>query len=581
MDNPGAPGPLPVAETPTTALGDIAAPPEPLPPPAEPSWPRMPWRAARRPVELSMPAWQRALIPFLIFATAFGIYQYDVDHPPIIIFDEAHYVKVARNYTNGIMVDPAWGEKDPRPQNFEHPPVGKYLIAAGIWLNGKPHNDWENQRYISQLCGHDNPECARDAKGWRFGSTVIGASGIVAAYLLAMRLFNSRAAGFFGAGLLMLDGMYFMHARLAMLDVFPTAFWLWAFALTFSPYKGGRWMGAVFFGLALGSKYYVLYLVPLFLIVQFLKAPVPKWRGPSVEDAAPMLPPQVAVASTVTLEANVPAAEPAVLAAAPVPPQSAAQRLRAAWEPARPWLTRMGSAVLLAIVIPFLVLLAAYGPYFYIWSQSGGVVFAIKQWMHVQVASFTWIYGGETTHPFSSQPWTWIPMIRPVYYYTFDYPNGTVGKMWSIGNPFIWWTGALAAVVAPVFVLVRFVRDHARHYLRWDFLDAIVYYPFLHRRDVAVIVGALFVYACYVPWFLVQRIVFIFYMTFVVPSFVILAAGLLGEQWERGGFPRLLTILYGVIAAVVFGLYYPVVTGVPIEKAQYEWIMDTIPWMNA
>ena len=44
---------------------------------------------------------------------------------------------------------------------------------------------------------------------------------------------------------------------------------------------------------------------------------------------------------------------------------------------------------------------------------SGGLAFALKEWVFVQVASFTWIYGGDTTHPFSSPPWSWIPMIRP------------------------------------------------------------------------------------------------------------------------------------------------------------------------
>jgi hypothetical protein len=368
--------------------------------------------------------------------------------------------------------------------------------------------------------------------------------------------------------------MYFMHARLAMLDIFPTAFWLWAFALTLSPYRGGRWLGAIFFGLALASKYYVLYLVPLFLIVQFLKAPTPRWRDPPL--AVAPIPPQVGVASTVTLEANLPADS----TAAPAQPRASSQ-LAESWHAARPWVIRVGWSVFLAMVVPFLVLLASYGPYFYLWSQSGGLGFAIKQWTHVQIASFTWIYGGDTTHPFSSEPWTWIPMIRPVYYYTIDYPNGTVGKMWSIGNPFLWWTASVAAIVAPILILIRFIRRHARTHMRWDFLDAIVYYPFLHRRDVAVLVGSLFVFATYLPWFLVQRIVFIFYMTFVVPSFAIMAAGLLGEQWGRLGFPRLLTILYMVIAAAVFGLFYPVVTGAPIEKAQYEWIMDIIPWMNA
>lgn len=469
------------------------------------------------------------------------IYQHNVEHPPIIVFDEAHYVKVARNYTNGIIIDPAWG--DPRPQNFEHPPLGKYLIAAGIWLNGKPHNDWENQRYITQLCGHDNPECSPDARGWRLASTVLGASGIVAVYLLGLRLFNRVSAGAFASLLLLLDGMYFMHARLALLEIFPTALWLWAFAFALSPYRSGRWLGAVFFGLALASKYYVFFLVPLFLLVQFLKAPTPR------------VPP--------------PAAHEGVL-----------DRVRAAGHAALPWLKRLGSTALLGLVIPLAALLATYFPYFLEWYERGGLRFAAAQWIFVQVRAFTWDYSGTFDHPYSSKPWTWIPMLRPVFYYTIDLPNQMVGKQWAIGNPLLWWSGTAAALAVLGRLVWRFFQRKATHFLRWDFIDHIVYYPFWLTRDLRLLLGSLFFFSAYLPWFLIQRTMFNYYMTFVVPAFAVIAAGLLSENWEKGGFPRLLAILYAFLAAALFAFYYPVVTGIPISRGQYDVIRSALPWIG-
>lgn len=495
-----------------------------------------------------MNRWRRALIPFLLFVLAFSFYQFEVEHPPIIVFDEAHYVKVARNYTNGVLIDPAWS--DPRPQNFEHPPFAKYLVAAGIWINGKPHNEWAPQPYITQLCGQDNPECARDAYGWRLASTVVGASGVAAAYLLAIRLFHRLSAGLFAAGLLLLDGLYYLHARLAMLDVFPTAFALWAFAFLFSPSPRGRWWAALFFGLALASKYYVLFLVPLFLLAQFVRGPVPRWREPP------------------------PPPEPGL---GLVPPRNA---LNAAWRSAAPWVQRVGLAVLLSLVVPFLVLAATYLPYFVLWTRMDGFGFAVREWMFVQVSAFTWDFAGSATHPFTSTPITWIPLMRPVFYYTHDYASGLVGRMYSIGNPFLWWTATAGLLAVPALILVRFFRGAARHYLRWDFLEGIVYYPFPLRRDLAFLLAALFFYAAYAPWFLLQRILFVFYMTFVVPSFALFAGGLLGEQWDRGGLRRILSILYLVLAMAVFGIYYPVVTGIPIEAGHFRWIMQLIPWMR-
>lgn len=479
---------------------------------------------------------------------AFSFYQFEVDHPPIIVFDEAHYVKVARNYTNGVLIDPAWS--DPRPQNFEHPPVAKYLIAAGIWINGKPHNDWAAQPYIKQLCGQDNPECARDAYGWRLASTIVGASGVAAVYLLAIRLFHRLSAGLLAAGLLLLDGLYYLHARLAMLDIFPAAFVLWAFAFLFSPSPRGRWWASLFFGLALASKYYVLFLVPLFLVAQFVRAPAPRWRDP------------------------------------PPPPQpglgvvSPRHALAAAWQSASPWVQRFGLTLLLSLVAPLVVLVATYLPYFVLWTQTGGLGFAAREWVFVQVAAFSWDFASDATHLFSSHPNTWIPLVRPVFYYTHDYASGLVGKIYSIGNPFVWWTATAALLAVPALILIRFLRGPARLYLRWDFLEGMVYYRFPLRRDLAFLLAALFFYATFVPWFALQRILFVFYMTFVVPAFALFAGGLLGEQWDQGGLRRILSGLYVALAMAVFAVYFPVVAGIPIEKGHFDWIMGLIPWMR-
>ncbi|MBI2079020.1 MAG: phospholipid carrier-dependent glycosyltransferase [Euryarchaeota archaeon] len=531
----------------------VAPPPAAEPTPPAPPPPSSPWRPPPRPIERTMPRWIRAGVPVLIFVAAFGFYQFQVDQPPIIVFDEAHYVKVARNYTRGVLVDPAWG--DPRPQNFEHPPLAKYLIAAGIYVNGKPHDDWENQQYITKLCGHDNEECRPDAWGWRLASTVVGASGIAAAYLLGLRLFNRVSAGLFVAGLLALDGLYYMHSRLAMLDIFPTAFTIWGFALTLAPWRRGPWLGGILYGFALASKGYALFMLPAFVLVQFIRAGAPRWREPP---------------------ATAPAADPVTGQA--TNRLDLYETLAAAWRPFRPWVVRFGKTILLSMVIPFVALLATYAPYLVLWTQMKGPGYAVEEWIFVQLAAFRWDFAGKATHPFSSGPATWIPMIRPVFYYTFDYPSGLVGKMYSLGNPFLWWTAVLGAIAVPVLIAVRFFRT-GRHFLRLHFFDHFVWYPFALRRDLHMFVAALFVFSAYVPWFLIQRITFIFYMTPVTPTFAILAGGLLGEQWDRGSFPRVLTILYGAVALATFGIFFPIYSGTPIPREHFDWIMSLIPWM--
>jgi dolichyl-phosphate-mannose-protein mannosyltransferase len=547
--------PLPPAPPPGSG---VVEPPVPAPRPRRrdrgpfpatmfPSW--IPWRPPRVPVERTQGLWLKILVPFLIFVLAFGFYQQfpiPADHPPIIVFDEAHYVKVARNYTRGVFIDPAWS--DPRPQNFEHPPVGKYLIAAGIWLNGMPHDDMENQAYITKLCGHDNEECRQDAWGWRFGSTVVGASGIVAAYFLGLRFFNRFSAGILTASLLALDGLYYMHARLAMLDIFPTVFLLWAFAFVFSPRKSGRWWSSVFYGLAVASKFYALYLLPVFVLCHFIRSRPPIFAEPPASEASAL--------STV------------------------GGRIKESIAPYLPWLKRLGPTVAFSMALPVLVHMAAYAPYWYLWTQMGGPIFAIREFVFVQISAFTWDFAADATHPYSSPPSTWLVIAKPVYYYTFDYADGDVGKMWSIGNPFVWWTAALAMFVVPIKILWRFLRDYGWHYLRADFVERLIYFPFWLRRDLMFVVTGLLFLSGYLPWFLIQRITFLFYMTFLVPAFALFAGGLLGEQWDRGGIHRLLTILYVVLAAGVFLIFFPVVSGIKVDVAHYKWVMHLLPLLD-
>jgi dolichyl-phosphate-mannose-protein mannosyltransferase len=81
----------------------------------------------------------------------------------------------------------------------EHPPLGKWLIAAGIGPSSKP-------------------------VGWRLPSAVFGVAGVLLVYLLALTLW--RAPWWAGlAGLLVaLDGVHIVQSRLAMLDIFMSTF---------------------------------------------------------------------------------------------------------------------------------------------------------------------------------------------------------------------------------------------------------------------------------------------------------------------------------------------------------------------
>jgi dolichyl-phosphate-mannose-protein mannosyltransferase len=108
-------------------------------------------------------------------------------------FDEIYYVGAARQLL-------AHGP----PQNPEHPPLVKELIAASIAAWG------------------DN------ALGWRYMSALFGAAALAGIYAWAFLLFDSRPAALWTTALTFANQMLYVQSRLAMLDVFMVAFMIWA-----------------------------------------------------------------------------------------------------------------------------------------------------------------------------------------------------------------------------------------------------------------------------------------------------------------------------------------------------------------
>ncbi|MGI8936375.1 MAG: phospholipid carrier-dependent glycosyltransferase, partial [Phormidesmis sp.] len=58
-----------------------------------------------------------------VVGLSFGLRFWQLSRFDALVFDEIYFVKFAHAYLTGV------------PQFDAHPPLGKYLIAAGIWLS--------------------------------------------------------------------------------------------------------------------------------------------------------------------------------------------------------------------------------------------------------------------------------------------------------------------------------------------------------------------------------------------------------------------------------------------------------------
>ena len=111
--------------------------------------------------------------------------------PKELVFDEVYYVNGAQDYLRDGVETTAG-----KPEFVVHPPIGKWMIAAGIKIFG------------------DN------SFGWRISAALIGTLSIALIYLVSRKLFQSHFLGMTAATLTTLDGLHLVMSRTALLDIF-------------------------------------------------------------------------------------------------------------------------------------------------------------------------------------------------------------------------------------------------------------------------------------------------------------------------------------------------------------------------
>ena len=322
--------------------------------------------------------------------------------PNRLYFDEVYYANDARSMLDtGVEVD--------RPA---HPPLGKWLIAAGIAVVGF------------------------EPLGWRVASAVAGTLTVLVTYLAAFRLFHRRWLAALASLLVAVDGLALTMSRIAMLDVFlglfvVTGFWLVVVALDrrrrAAPFLV---LAGVAFGLGLATKW------PAALALAAALAVVVGWQVQDVRRehaGAQELAHRVGISTLCLLVLPIPVYVASYLG----------------------WFTNYQASDAGRDRCP----------------QGGcevGMAERAWVWWEEQLELVAYHRRLPATHPYRSSPTTWPLMTRPVLYYfercTTEQQQagqacavevGNRAKIVGLGNPVIWWTALLAYPVVAWSALVR------------------------------------------------------------------------------------------------------------------------------
>ncbi|RJY08079.1 phospholipid carrier-dependent glycosyltransferase [Aurantiacibacter aquimixticola] len=278
-------------------------------------------------------------------------------------FDEIHYLPAARAV---LELDVA--------MNVEHPPLAKQVIALGIWLFG------------------DGPF------GWRFPSVMFGTLALFASMRAIWFVNRTRLASMLTGLFVGTNFLLFVHARIAMLDVFMVGFlmlalWMLAGAVRENETGRGRLIiCGVALGCAMASKWNA---IPLAVLpgLAFLAA---RWKAER-------------------------------------------RRLlvsRRGWPVAGISLLEAG---LWLGLLPLAVYALTFWPFLY-WDLEGSDargLFALHGYMlslQTQVPE---------PHPYQSAWWQWIANSRAIWYLYEDVDGAMRGVM-LIGNPVTMWFGLIA-----------------------------------------------------------------------------------------------------------------------------------------
>ena len=412
---------------------------------------------------------------------------WQLGRPHQLVFDETYYVKQAYTllqvgyelrWPEGADASFTAGSPDvflPDADYPVHPPVGKWMIAAG-----------------EALFGIDS------SVGWRFAAAVVGTLSVLMVARIARRLLGSTLLGCTAVLLLAVDGLHLVMSRTGILDIFLSFWVLAAFGcllldrdaararlaslLARSPGAPASWgplgpglglrpwrfAAAVCLGLACGVKWSGLYFVAAFGLLTVLwdvgarrRAGVRWWGAALVRDGVP-----------------------AALTLLPT--------------------------VLVVYVAGWAGWFASSSAHLRQWAvedPGAGV-----GWLPAPLRSL-WKYhqdmwafhtGLTSPHDYMSHPWSWLVQGRPTSFFYEAPARGVDGcavdacskAITSLGNPVVWWAGALAL---PVLLFCWALRRD------W--------------RAGAVLAGLA---AGWLPWFQYsERTIFTFYAVVYVPFTVL------------------------------------------------------------
>lgn len=493
-----------------------------------------------------------------IFLFSLSIRFLGLDRFDEFVFDEVYFVRFAHHYlTQTAFFD-------------NHPPLGKYLIAFGIWLGQSLVTELHFQISLTDL--------TRFTFIYRWLNALFGSFIPLIIAGIAYQLTKSRSYTLIASFLVAADGLLLVESRYGLINIYLITFGLlgqWLFLIAIDREKGRDRsicliLAGFFFGAAITVKWnglgfllgiYIVWI--LVIICDYLHTNLLRQSNSSLFQR--FLRPLNHSDSPYTIPKYV----------------SLFEKIKH---------IHWTDLVCELGLFPALIYRLIWIPHLQINTQ-----FNFWQSQYQSLTSHINVSSGLDVHPYCSKWYSWPLLLRPVVYVYkqveqsskliewqgVSIDNFVIYDVHALGNPILWWLSTMAIInISVVLSLWTFQYLRNQVFPNSTHTFQLIQFPYLVRfTDPGLLIYLLVNYgANWLPWVGVSRCLFIYhYMPAAIFSF--LALSWIVNIWIHHPNPiwkywGSLTIL-SILLALLYWL--PIYLGLPLTPESFNDRM----WLNS
>lgn len=428
-------------------------------------------------------------------------------YPATQIIDEQNTLVITPTYMNGTYFDEiyhprnAWEIANNQDMYASvHPLLGTSIIALGIKLFGM------------------NPF------GWRIMGALFGIMILPLFYLLVKKLFNNRFLSTLGTTLFATDFMLITTSRIGTLEPFSIFF------ILLMTYFMVCYVKSDFIKTPLKKQ--LLYLAASGVSMGF--AVSIKWTGC-----------YAAVGLAIMFFAH-------LISQSMIYFKFKKDTDAKSQEYARLYLRKAISIIawccLFFVLVPAIIYVCSYIPT-RVWKND---TWSIANVIKHSIGMYDYHANLDATHPYQSVWWQWLFDIRPIWYYSNNFNNGTMQTISCFNNPLISLVGVISIVVT-----------------------AINTFKTKSQTGFIILIGFL---SALLPWVFVDRCIFAYHYYPSIPFLIlaiVYASKLLIDKHSNG---KKIVLIYCALCILLFVLFMPVLTGFTTNTSYVKFLQWLPSW---